>query len=370
MAYNLGDNGYMKILICVIFLGLLSAGCSSTIVKKDGHYAHKMPMSSVASLPRLEQIQYALDTGDDPFYVLDNSELKRLIIDGHDELALSVLEKRPEIAAQFKNMYSAKEIAERYYYFNNNSDDGEEKYLKILHQHFGDAEYQKAAGLISRAKQINSINESPTEKSISEKSNIRVKVLKIGGDEVRVLTKYDSLYKLKGANGSAPKDLVNVVKVANGHEEIANTGYFKFGGNAVKSIEKPSGALYYDSLSKSYGTTKPGKAVLTASIGASSIDLTFTVVEIPVKRYAPVDDLVKALGIPTNKNEYTFTWPCGGSVNGYIYSPAANSGGIRVEHWVYDKYPGAIFEILNDEVNDVIVKVPAELDPYGDHSCY
>ena len=87
-----------------------------------------------------------------------------------------------------------------------------------------------------------------------------------------------------------------------------------------------------------------GDVVVTASCGDGSAKITFHVVRIPVNDEDSTDKIITALGLPDKKDKTYIEWPDNKVVDGIAYL-TDDGEGRTVEHWMYDKYPGAIFEI-------------------------
>lgn len=104
-----------------------------------------------------------------------------------------------------------------------------------------------------------------------------------------------------------------------------------------------------------------GKGIFRVSIDSHSVDISLHIEFLPIKYGIDTDRLIEKLGIPDKMIKKVISWPESEIIDGIFYCPGV--GGINcVEHWIYNKYPGAIIRIgVTDEVNDVVQKGWEEL---------
>lgn len=100
----------------------------------------------------------------------------------------------------------------------------------------------------------------------------------------------------------------------------------------------------------SAGFRRGGDVAITVQVAGESISVTVRVVEIPLNagmvpkefrgNAASASEVIECLGLPDQKTLHFVGTNESRTIDGIYYS-----NGIRVEHWTYRKYPGAVFAI-------------------------
>jgi len=100
----------------------------------------------------------------------------------------------------------------------------------------------------------------------------------------------------------------------------------------------------------SAGFRRGGDATITVQVAGESISVKVRVVAIPLNagmvpkefggKAASVSEVIECLGLPDQKTPHFVGPDESRTIDGIYYS-----NGIRVEHWTYRKYPGAVFAI-------------------------
>lgn len=162
-------------------------------------------------------------------------------------------------------------------------------------------------------------------------------------------------------------------------------GYFRVNGKAEKltvrsSNRKILGAtrdfrpgkrqmsrdlIYTDDAGLSLTAVGPGVASVTVTLAGQSVSIPMKVVQLPIngggfRDAARADEaahtkeeVIKILGLPDQRIEDYLSWPDSASVDGIYYSASDPRYGVHIEHWKYNKYPGAVIAFNMSKVNAV-----------------
>ena len=162
-------------------------------------------------------------------------------------------------------------------------------------------------------------------------------------------------------------------------------GYFRVNGKAEKLTvrssdkkvlagnrfrpweEKPEGKeqlsrdlRYSDDYGLNLVAVGPGVASITVTMAGQSVSIPMRVVQLPISglklgRAAHTkDEVIEILGLPDERVERYLAWPDSATVDGIFYSAADHPRyGVSIEHWKYDKYPGAVVAFRGDKIHDV-----------------
>jgi hypothetical protein len=129
-----------------------------------------------------------------------------------------------------------------------------------------------------------------------------------------------------------------------------------FASSAPKIMTVENGDALKDNegLEDSYGAGViklwgEGDVTLTATCGDASAKIAFHVARIPVNDECGKDKLIEALGLPDKQAKTYIEWPDDKVIDGIVYV-THHGDDLTVEHWQYDKYPGAIFELSGGDL--------------------
>jgi hypothetical protein len=156
-----------------------------------------------------------------------------------------------------------------------------------------------------------------------------------------------------------------VVEV-NGRLAIDNK-YFKAGSQTYTVKLSSSNPKIIDFPKDHYGgygvfnIRTPGKVVLTVAAGANTIRIPISVIKVPVRSEMTTDQIIKVLGLPDKETNRYIPWPETENVDDLYYTTSDGHGRF-VRHWLYNRYPGAVFRIstqrtLSDCVMPEVEKV-------------
>jgi len=125
-------------------------------------------------------------------------------------------------------------------------------------------------------------------------------------------------------------------------------------GEPKKITISSSDEKVFKAVGHTLNLTGPGTANVIVECDGNKCEIPFTVHELPLVSGASAEDVIKALGLPDQKEAVFVEWPDTQFRDGIFYSPEAGTGGsISAEHWRYKKLPGAVIAMRGSSLHEV-----------------
>jgi len=106
------------------------------------------------------------------------------------------------------------------------------------------------------------------------------------------------------------------------------------------------------------GVELPNGEQLSINVKTKSIPLSFSTT---YDERSSAQNVVKILGLPDQKKEYSAKWPGAYSADGIGHAPQNPGVTLRFEHWKYDDYPGLVLSFLKGQNLHKMGTVPLEV---------
>ncbi len=140
--------------------------------------------------------------------------------------------------------------------------------------------------------------------------------------------------------------------------ESPTASFFRMGGKPQKVIiestdEEKLVITEYPKLGRSFEFKAAGSVDIKLCIGARVLYVPVKIKDIPVEIGSPASRLIEAFGFPDAKERHFISWPEVKTYDEIIYNPSAATRIVSPEHWRYDKYPHAVFSVMDGRFYEI-----------------
>ncbi len=99
----------------------------------------------------------------------------------------------------------------------------------------------------------------------------------------------------------------------------------------------------------------PGDVRLSIEVGEAIDHIPIHIVSIPIEPEADLEQVIGILGVPNKRSKVSIRWPDSRFVDGVFYYPSVGRN-VSMEHWFYERYPGAIIRLdWRDKIDSVVM---------------
>lgn len=214
-------------------------------------------------------------------------------------------------------------------------------------------------GVVASVLILISLSTAPASSQDSPSNGCREYLLEVpDGDATRQIhvtagaetfwtwTSIDSIGALYGGG----VDLHLAVKVVG--KPLILGRYVKLGGKTVEiGFSSSDPKILNPAGSGRFVVKGVGKAVLRVAIGQAQVDVPVTVVRLPIAHRMPAEKIIGVMGLPDAETREYIPWPESKILDGIFYTNESDGKGRRVQHWLYDAYPGLVLALENGVVS-------------------
>jgi hypothetical protein len=182
-------------------------------------------------------------------------------------------------------------------------------------------------------------------------------ILTIDGEQIKVHFGDTFLYIMKDSANSNTyyqpfyKDEVLPIEY-NGKIALKNK-YLKINGRTItaKFQSNNKKSLQVDDVGH-LTVFGPGQVIISVMIDDQIARIPINVIELPLYKYMPDDNVIEILGVPDNTTNENITWPESDFFDGIFYAYRSDTETRQIQHWYYDDYPKAIFSFEENELKN------------------
>lgn len=139
-------------------------------------------------------------------------------------------------------------------------------------------------------------------------------------------------------------------------EEVIENKYIKLNGKTkiIKFSSNKPNILKIDDKGI-FDINNTGNAIIKISVDNNFINIPIKIICFNLEPYSPKDKVIELLGLPDKKHNKYISWPDSGFLDDIWYDTDNSPNGTIAEHWIYNKYPKAIFRFGGGVIEDCVM---------------